>query len=153
RDQNEDWRVRIQNIQVKGGDDSQDLPVIDVGNGLEVDITIQNVKPLHGAHITIIVRNANGDIVSVVVSWDSDFTMDAQPGCHTVTARIPDLPLAPGQYSVDVGVGSSASAGAFDVIVNYPLFNVVNNGQIIHWLERPWGPLHLRSVHWTTQPQ
>jgi lipopolysaccharide transport system ATP-binding protein len=152
RDRNENSRARILEIKVKGlNEDSHVLPAVDVGSGLEVEIAIQNAKPLHGAHITIIVRSANSDIVSVVHSEDSDFTLFVEPGCHTVTAHIPDLPLAPGQYSVDVGV-ASASALAFDVIVNYPLFNIVNKGQIVHWLERPWGPVHLRSVNWTTGP-
>src|SRR5262249_13197977 len=67
RSLDKDWRARIENIKVKGlYEDGPGLPAVDVGSGVEVEIAIQNVKALDGAHVTIIVRNANSDIVSVV---------------------------------------------------------------------------------------
>lgn len=43
-------------------------------------------------------------------------------------------------------------AMAYDGIIDYPVFSIVNNGQVVQWLERPWGILHCDTVKWDTKP-
>jgi hypothetical protein len=83
-----------------------------------------------------------------LLSWDQGYALSLKPGQHEVTARVEGLPLAPGEYFVDVGINQSTRTKAHDVILDFPLFRVVNRGQITHWLERRWGALHCNSVHW-----
>jgi hypothetical protein len=49
---------------------------------------------------------------------------------------------------VDVGVNRSTLTKAYDVIIDFPLFRLGNEGHVIHWLERPWGIVHCDTVTW-----
>jgi hypothetical protein len=31
------------------------------------------------------------------------------------------------------------------------MFEVVNNGEIVHWLDRPWAAVHWQDLEWDIQ--
>jgi len=149
REINPDAPVRITGIRVNGHTNGNGaLPTVELGQGFALEIELQVSRPVHGAHMTVAVKTLQGQRVTLIVSWDQDYTLLLQPGRHVVTARVKDLPLAPGQYLGDIGIGQSVQSVAFDVIQDFPLFCVVNNGQITHWAERPWGAVHCKAVEW-----
>ena len=149
RDINLDAPARITGIRVNGDRNGNGaLPTIELGEGFSMEIELEVSRAIHGAHMTVAVKTMQGQRVTLLVSWDQDYTLVLAPGRHVVTARVKDLPLAPGQYLGDIGIGQSVQSVAFDVIQDFPLFSVVNNGQITHWVERPWGAVHCKAVEW-----
>jgi lipopolysaccharide transport system ATP-binding protein len=149
RAHNPDSPVMIVGIGLNGcRRDSNVLPDIELGATLTVSVQLNVIKPLHGAFVDVLLKTSHGERVTILLSWDQGYALSLKPGQHEVTARVEGLPLAPGEYFVDVGINQSIQTKAYDVILDFPLFRVVNRGQITHWLERRWGALHCNSVHW-----
>lgn len=118
------------------------------GQDLDLHMTIRAFVPVADANVTVSVKNALGQRVALFFSWDHDFRLTVAPGQHTLTLRIRGLPLAPGPYQVDIGINQSTHTVAYDMIVDYPVVKVGNDGQIAHWLERPWGAVHWSDATW-----
>jgi lipopolysaccharide transport system ATP-binding protein len=149
RDRDGDGIVRITGIWMIGNDrDPAVSRIIDLGEKLRVEIQLEVSRAMHGANVTVILKNSRGERVIVMVSRDNDFALFLEPGRHLVTLRMGNVPLAPGRYFVDVGVDPAMNAKAYDVILDYPVCSVVNTGQVIHWLDRSWGMLHSNSLEW-----
>jgi lipopolysaccharide transport system ATP-binding protein len=152
RKRNPDSPVKIVGIGLNGYSlNSGSLPDIRLGETFNISIDLQVFRPLHGALCDIELKNSRGDRVTVLVSIDQDYSIYLEPGRHELTAQVNGLPLAPGEYFADVGINQSTKARAYDVIHDFPVFRVVNSGQITHWLDRQWGVLHCNSVQWRTR--
>ena len=151
RSRNNDSPVKITGIGVNGSlRDATDLPTIELGSQLTIDIQLSVSKTFDGANVTMILKTSQGERVAVLASWDNNYILSLQPGLHTMSVKVDDLPLSPGRYSIDVGVDPSMQSMAYDAIFDFPLVCVVNNGRITQWLERPWGVLHCNLVKWET---
>lgn len=118
-----------------------------VGSDLKIAIDLDVSAPLQDANVTVCLKTALGQTVCVIASWDNDYRLSLGRGLHTVTMTTAQLPLSPGEYMVDVGIDASMHH-TYDAIFDYPLCSVSNHGQVIHWLERPWGPIHCTRVAW-----
>ncbi len=152
RDRNLDSPVKIIGIDLNGDTaKSNVLPAVEMGRDFSINFHLQVAQKLHGANLTLMIKNSQGTKIAVVLSWDKNYALFLEPGRRTVTAKFRGLSLAPGQYYIDAGIEQSIHTKAFDVILDYPLFSVANNGQVTHWLERPWGVLHCNSVEWESQ--
>ncbi len=145
-----DTPVRITGLVVNGCGDTNDLPTVEIGAAITIEVKLDIKKPLQGATLDMMLKTSQGERVIVLFSGDQGCALFLDPGRYTVSIRAGNLPLAPGNYFVDVGVNQSTQAIAYDVIVDFPLFNVVNNGQVTQWLDRPWGVLHSVAVDWNT---
>ena len=154
KDRHHDSRVKITGLSVSRClQDPVLIPIIQLGEKFAIHVRLDVSSALRGANITLILKNSQGERVAVLISWDHNWALTlVSPGQHTVIVHVDDLPLAPGQYFVDVGVEPSMQSKSYDVIEHFPLLSVVNSGQIVHWLERPWGLLHCNSVTWQTRP-
>jgi lipopolysaccharide transport system ATP-binding protein len=150
RSRNPDAPVKVAAVGINGGArDSAELPAIGIGADFSIAIELEVAKPLHGALIDITLKNSHGERIALLFSWDRDFSLHLAPGRHTVTAQVRGLPLAPGNYFADIGLNQSVESVAYDVILDYPVFSIVNHGQVTHWLDRPWGVLHCDDVEWS----
>jgi lipopolysaccharide transport system ATP-binding protein len=145
RDPNQKGPVMIEDVRtVSEGS-------IPMGAALPIEIDIRNDAPLKNVNVTVKVKRLDGETVSVVNSLDRDWTLNVAPGRHTVIVQIERVPFVPGEYAVDVGLSPNPYSLALDVIVDFPLFQVVNRGQVVHWLERPWGIVHHHATEWRLQ--
>lgn len=154
REQTTDSPVRIIGIGSNGSQiEGAKLPTVQLGSSLIINLELDVARTINGAHITIALKTIRGECAALLVSWDKDYVLDLDPGVHTVRVEIRNLPLAPGDYFVDAGIGSSVEAQAHDMILDLPTFSVVNNGQVTQWLDRPWGVLHCDSAIWDTVKQ
>lgn len=124
------------------------LPAIAIGSGFTVYIQMQVSREIHGANLTITLKNSHGERAAVLFSWDKGFALSLQPSRQVISARIEDVCLSPGQYFVDVGINQSTNTAAYDAIRDFPLFRIINNGHVTHWLERPWGVVHCEAITW-----
>ena len=149
REKNNGSPVSIRSICLGAGNHGVAvLPSVPIGAPFVVQIDVASDEVINSSHVTIGLRNATGDLVATICSLDGDFDVRLLTGPNTITARISELSLVPGRYFVDVGIGSNVATRAFDVILGYPLFDVVNTGQVSHWLNRPWGHVHCHAIAW-----
>ena len=153
RDKDRDLPVTIESIQI-GGDitDLNASPTVENGDDLEVEIQINSDLSLSAAYFTIFLKNDQGEIIGVFCSLDTGINIPITLGRQIIAAKITNLPLTPGEYIVDVGVGRSLADRSLDVIIDFPLFRVIDDGKIAHWPGRPRGLLHSRSIDWTSRP-
>lgn len=138
-------RVWVDNIK-------DEVPIIEMVQNFSICIELETSIEIRGAHLGFGIKKRDGTQVTVMLSIDHGFRLFLAPGKHVVTCTIGDLPLTPGEYLVDVGINQSTQTRAWDVILDYPLFTVVDRaGQVVHWTERPWGAVHWRDVTWSIQ--
>ncbi|MGH8545286.1 MAG: ABC transporter ATP-binding protein, partial [Gammaproteobacteria bacterium] len=126
----------------------EDKESISLGDPLEIEITLRVTRTVEALTVTIIIRDEEGRAAAVIHSPDQNFTVSANRGDCTIRVDCADLALAPGAYHIDVGVNQGGGTQAFDVVRDVPLFEIVNTGQVVEWLERPWGVVHPRRVTW-----
>ncbi|MCG3154494.1 MAG: Vitamin B12 import ATP-binding protein BtuD [bacterium] len=133
--------IRVSNDQVE-------YPTLEIGSSLELLIDLEVSREIAGAMINLILKNAQGEHIVVFCSHDYGFSLSLQAGKYQSQIYADDFPLAPGEYYCNLGIASSTQSEAYDTIVDFPLFQVVNNGQVISWLNRPWGAIHWDKVEW-----
>jgi lipopolysaccharide transport system ATP-binding protein len=123
---------------------------VGMGESFKIFVEFDSKIQLNGANLTVIIRDCRNEKIAIIFSWDSGFYISCSPGKQCVSIMVNDISLTPGKYSVDAGINqSAASTVAFDVIQSFPLFEVINDGQVEHWLERPWGSIHPHGVQWS----
>jgi lipopolysaccharide transport system ATP-binding protein len=128
--------------------DASDSSVISLGERFAIKLCLSVYKILNSADITLVIRNAQGASVLALACSDQKRSLVLEPGDRIVEITIDDLSLAPGQYFVDVAIDQAIGGETCDAVVSYPLLSVVNDGQVIAWLSRPWGIVHCQNVHW-----
>ncbi len=101
---------------------------IAMGTSLPIAIDVRNDETVKNINVTILIKTTSGETLCAINSLDRDWTFDAQPGRHTILVRLDHVPFVPGEYAVDVGLSPNPNGLAFDVILNMPLFSVVNRG-------------------------
>jgi lipopolysaccharide transport system ATP-binding protein len=146
RDASRDSPAHVTGIRVNGEDAG--IPAVELGSDLTFVVEVECDRQIQGANLTLIIKDAHGRRVAVLFSWDRDFSLFLERGKHSVEIKAHGLPLAPGQYFADIGINRSTTTKAYDAIIDLPAFKVVNNGQIVHWLDRPWGSVHWDKVEW-----
>jgi lipopolysaccharide transport system ATP-binding protein len=122
--------------------------VANTGDPVVVDINVDVLESVSELAITATIKGDDGRAIAILYSPDSGFRLTADPGTVAVRLIVADLPLAPGKYFADVGVTLGPSSPAYDVIVDFPLVEIVNSGQVVHWPGRPWGATHPIQVSW-----
>jgi lipopolysaccharide transport system ATP-binding protein len=131
---------------------SREAASIELGEPITIQVTIDVLRPIESIEITLILRDERSRSVAVLYSGDSNFRLTSDPGARTVQVEVRDLPLSPGLYFGDIGLNRGPSSEGMDVILEYPLLEIVNTGQIVQWLDRPWGAVHPRDVCWNVAP-
>lgn len=121
---------------------------IPLGQDFSVFVEYSCFQAVARANLTLVIKNRLGHRAAVLFSWDHGFELNCQPGRHLVRVDVQGLPLAPGPYTVDVGLNQSFDTLAYDVILDYPLVQVTNPGVIENWVDRPWGAVHWQQATW-----
>jgi lipopolysaccharide transport system ATP-binding protein len=148
-DRNYESDVKIIGIRVQGSNrDGSNLATAELGARIRLDVHLKVFKAVHGGLLDLQIKSAEGFPITDLFSLDKNFSLFIEPGFHTINLEIKDLPLAPGRYYLDVSVAQALNVRAYDVILDFPILNVVNTGQVTHYLDRPWGALHSSLVTW-----
>jgi lipopolysaccharide transport system ATP-binding protein len=96
--------------------------------------------------------NQQGERVATFFSPDQGVRAELVPGRTIIAAAVSALPLSPGRYSLTIGVNQQTHTIAFDVLVDYPAFEVempgIGSGER-EWPNRPWGCIHWENVAWS----
>ena len=121
---------------------------MELGDTLAFDIDVDVSRAVEGITVTAVIKDEHGRAVAVLFSPDQGYTLTSEPGRASIGVEVRDLPLSPGAYYADVGLNRNAATVAYDVLQDFPLVDVRNSGQIVQWLDRPFGGVHPRDVTW-----
>jgi hypothetical protein len=119
-----------------------------VGDELALEVQVDVVRPIESVTVTVIIKDQHGRAVAVLFSPDQGFLVTSRIGQITIGAEVRDLPLSPGLYYADIGLNQGPATMAYDVVQDFPLIEVENSGQIVQWLDRPFGGVHPTDVAW-----
>jgi lipopolysaccharide transport system ATP-binding protein len=121
------------------------------GDTFRVEATITSGESHEQACVAFWLSNDRGERVSTFFSGDAGFRFAIVPGTQTVRCTVAGLPLSPGRYVATIGINRTAGTLAFDVLVDYPAFEVtlpeLETGAL-DWAQRPWGCVHWTQVSW-----
>jgi lipopolysaccharide transport system ATP-binding protein len=122
-----------------------------IGDSFTLFMNIESKKQRKDANITISLKKLQGDIVVTILSWDSHFKVDLEPGLTTLSCKLEGLHLVPGYYLIDLGINAAPLQNAWDVIVDYPIFEVKNLGdkKLVYRPERS-GAIVCKHVSWSS---
>ena len=147
RDPGSESPVHIRSIAAQNACDS--VPEVEMGARLVIDIVLHVHSPVSGANVSLKFKRAHGEVAATTLSWDQGFQLNLERGVSRLRCRVDDLVLVPGLYYVDVGINQSTVTRAWEVILDYPAFRIVNKGpdKLIYSPERP-GAFVCRNVAW-----
>ena len=105
--------------------------------------------------ITLILRDSNDLNVCTLCSLDSNNRLNIVPGINVVTLALPALYFKPGPYTVDIGINSSITAPAWDVLCRVPLVEVMppldTADTSLCISGRSWGVWHIDTARWDVE--
>jgi lipopolysaccharide transport system ATP-binding protein len=140
--------AKIVGIGISGEQGNQDSEVqIELGAKFTIDIHLAVDIPMKAADCCIYIKSSLGEIVSCL--WCSDTTdgLSIEPGSQIIRVCAEDLFPTPGRYLVEIHLDPMVGDDPCDVIDDYPLFSIVNTGQINRELNRR-GSIYCNSVNW-----
>ena len=97
--------------------------------------------------LNLIIKNQERAVVTSFSSYDKMFKKQLEKGENVINLHIKENCFAPGKYYADIGLSPYSGGLSFDVLLEYPIFEVKNNS-LIHWLDRPFGNFLLNNVLW-----
>jgi lipopolysaccharide transport system ATP-binding protein len=129
----------------------EELTVLQPGDAFRVEATVEARESHERACLSIWITNDRAERVCTLFSGDANYWFPIVPGTQTLSCTVTGLPLSPGQYTITIGINRSANTLAFDVLLDYPAFNVVLpdlESGAIDLAHRVWGCVHWTQVNW-----
>lgn len=132
--------LQIKNIWVNDDKDSDQVPLIPVGDGdISVNLLVEAYKEIKNPFIELNIKNKNLEIVVRFQTSKSDgFTL--YPGEQIVTCSMRDVFFYPGDYFTSVGIREAVKSKIhWEVYQDVPIFEVINIGDeiVMEFGERP----------------
>jgi lipopolysaccharide transport system ATP-binding protein len=140
--------AKIVRIGISGEQGNQDSEVqIELGTKFTIEVHLAVDTPMKAADCRIYIKSSLGEIISCL--WCSDTTdgLSIEEGNQIIRVCAQNLLLTPGRYLVEIHLDPVTGDDPCDVIDDYPLFSVVNTGQIGRELNRR-GTIYCNSVEW-----
>lgn len=129
----------------------QDADSLRTGDTFRVEATVEAAQAHEHACLTFWLSNERGERVSTFFSGDTQFSFPISHGAQRIACEVIGLPLSPGRYTATIGINRTANTVAFDVLVDYPAFEVrlpdVESGAL-DFAHRQWGCVHWTQVAW-----
>lgn len=146
--------VRITDIAFRSPitDTTATVPRISADTPIIVELIVDVSRDVGDSCASLTLTKAPDTIVATVFSPDADCYFPLTRGRHTLRCELPPFPMAPGRYALNAGLNRNAQSSAYDVIQDFPLFEVVDadiEDGTLDWPHRPWGALHFNTVSWS----
>lgn len=149
--------VRFAAIRAEGGFDGvHSMPSFASGSTISLNFEIEATEHLKNLCLTILLMKDTEQLVATLFSPDQGFFLSLTSGRHKVQCDIQGLPLAQGRYSVTVGINQNVESKAYDVISDFPVFDIHlgdKHDQFCAWPTRPQGVLLWQDVSWNREPR
>jgi lipopolysaccharide transport system ATP-binding protein len=137
--------VSFISIEINGK--ANDFPQLSIGSDVQIKMNLSSVQLILKPITNLIIKNSEGDVVSTISSCDTGYSFDLIQGLNSINLFIPKIQLTPGNYFCTFGVGPFSEL-SYDVLTDYPLFEIINDGQINYWQDRPFGNIFISNVIW-----
>ncbi|MGA9762559.1 MAG: ABC transporter ATP-binding protein [Gaiellaceae bacterium] len=121
-DRQGDGRLRFTSLGLRSGRRGQYSDVAQCGQDLEFTANFTRNADLRNVTASFVVYTASGQCLIVLESDMSGFTLDPLPKQGSISCRIKQLPLAPGQYFLNVFCRANGEIA--DWVQNATSFNV-----------------------------
>ncbi|HWF76488.1 MAG TPA: ABC transporter ATP-binding protein [Caulobacteraceae bacterium] len=143
----EGW-VDIQRVSVCGA--PLGAAVVQPGDTIAIDIELRAHKAVDEGIVVVNLLNDNMEVVATLMSTDDDRVFSMAPGLHTIRCEVGPLPLAPGEYLLNVGASPSGLRLSWDVLNALPGFRMTGEETAawLKWPHRP-GSVWLRDASWS----
>jgi len=123
------------------------VPIIQMGEGLQIEIKILSEKPLTGILCTISLYDEQGRQVVTLSSTDVEKVFDLRKGMNSIMFNVDPLPVPSGKFFAHIGINTNDSTQALDALLDYPIVEVRMKDTLI-WKNRIWGASHWYTVKW-----
>lgn len=133
--------VSVNNIQ-------DEFPRIQLFQKITIRLQIDAEKEIQSPDVNLIIKNAQGDIVTTIASRDAGFAKNLLRGENFVEMILAKNNFTPGKYFASIGIGPNTEELSFDVLTDYPLFEIYNNGTLRYWTDRPMGSFFVQDATW-----
>jgi lipopolysaccharide transport system ATP-binding protein len=121
---------------------------VSLGDPVQLEIGLDVHRRVEAITVTVVVKDQTGRRAATLFSLDDGYALTSGPGNAVVTILAEDLHLSPGRCYVDVGVNAGTRGNAYDVVQDLPLMEIINDGRVVQWQDRPWGVVHPVGVRW-----
>lgn len=135
-------------IVSREGEQNKDSQIRLGATSFTIRVHLLAYRAMQGVDLGVQIKNSEGDVVTSLWCSDSNSGLSIVKGGQVVNVVFNNVSLVPGLYFVTIGISPKIGVLSCDIIDDYPLFTVVNTGQITRHLDRPWGMLHCSSVDW-----
>ena len=144
--------LKISSVTAKTQPGNQPSRTFDICESIDLSIEVESTSELHNLSLVIFLAKKDIGNIGVLYNHDSQFRLDVRPGLNVVNVNLGPNNLAPGEYLASVHIGRHVRTKSYDVIVDYPIFEVRSNDSEkggVDWDDRPWGAIVWPSVQWS----
>lgn len=125
-----------------------EFPRVGLNQDIKLSITIDAARNISSPDLNLIFKNIQAEVVTTIASRDNGFYKDLNEGENIIELIVESNYFAPGKYFATIGIGPNSGELSFDVITDYPLFEVYNDGKITYWPDRPFGSFFTKNIKW-----
>ena len=118
---------------------------------IAIEVELRAHRPVSDGVVVINLLNNNLEIVATLMSSDDGQLFSIDTGQHTIRCDVGPLPLAPGEYLLDVATAPTGHRLAWDALNGIPGFRMAGEDSAawLRWPQRP-GPVWFRDARWST---
>jgi lipopolysaccharide transport system ATP-binding protein len=151
RDRVAESPVAIERIAIDGRS-GREARWLAIGEDFTVRLGIHSERAAPQSFISFWLSNQLGERVVTLSPLDQGWEPPLAAGSQTICCRVKGLPLSPGRYTITAWVSPAPSLRPYDVICDYPAFEVdmteVESGEMDR-TGRPWGAVHWNLADWS----
>jgi lipopolysaccharide transport system ATP-binding protein len=136
----------IRNITINNT--NTEFPRIGMKAAINCIFAIDAEQNITDPSMNIVIKNIDGDIITTIASRDTCKVKDLAKGSNSIAFTIADNCFVPGKYFATIGLSPSSGGLSYDVLTDYPLFEIYNDGKIVYWLERDFGNFIMNRISW-----
>ncbi len=125
-----------------------EFPRLTIDEPVNFSLIVDSEKHISAPDVNFIIKNAQGDVVTLIASRDKRFVKDLQKGENHIKLKCPGNTFTPGKYFGTIGIGPNNESMSFDVLTDYPLFEIYNDGTLSYWPDRPLGYFFMNNASW-----
>ncbi|HEY1750125.1 MAG TPA: polysaccharide ABC transporter ATP-binding protein [Caulobacteraceae bacterium] len=140
--------VDIERVLVGGG--PLGVAVVQPGEGVAIDVDLRIHRPVSDGIVVINLLNENLDVVTTLMSTDDRCLFSAGVGLQHIRCEVGPLPLAPGEYLLNVATAQLGGRLSWDALNTLPGFRMggESTAEWLRWPQRP-GSTWLRNALWS----
>jgi len=135
--------------QIIVANQENDFSRINIWEDVIVELRVKVEEIEVSTVVNVIFKNAEGEVVSSISSYDKGKEFLLKKGITPISLNIMNHNFSPGKYFATIGLSPVGGGMSYDVLVDYPLFEIHNDNKLNYWLERPYGHLMIDDIVWS----